>query len=177
MPLVDKRYAEALVDAAEDAKALDVTQVELEIFAQMYKEQPEFRKFLHTPEIGNEGKKKILIEIFKESKSIVLPFLELLIDKGRVSNIPKIFLEYIELADKRRNVLHMEIKIAAQVDDGQLARIKEKYRKEYNAVNVKATVTIEPELLGGVVVQIGDRVIDGSIRGRLKGLKDATIKM
>jgi F-type H+-transporting ATPase subunit delta len=49
--------------------------------------------------------------------------------------------------------------------------------KEYDATDVKTTISIEPELLGGIVVQIGDRVVDGSIKGRLKGLRDTTTKM
>jgi len=177
MPLVDKRYAEALVDVAENNNSLDATQVELGIFAEMYIQQPEFRSFFHAPEIGNEEKKNTLKNIFNGSTSTVLPFLQLLLDKGRISNLPGIYKEYIEISDKRKKVLHLEISTAAAIDDLQLAKIKEKYRKEYSATDVKATITVEPKLLGGIVIQIGDRVIDGSIKGRLKGLKDATMKM
>ena len=177
MPLVDKRYAEALVDVAETNNSIDATQIELEVFAKTYSQQPEFERFFHAPEIGNKQKKIALKNIFKDSKSIVFPFLQLLIDKGRISNLPGIYKEYVEIADKRKKTLQLEIRTAAALDDAQLGKIKEKYRIEYNATDVKITITVEPDLLGGIVVQIGDRVIDGSIKGRLKGLKDTIIKM
>lgn len=177
MPLVDKRYAEALVDVAESKNSLAETQEELKTFAEAYASIPEFGSYFHSPEIGRDEKKGTLKMFFKDSDSELLPFLLLLADKGRLANLPGIYNEYVEIADKRKKVLHLEVKVAAAIDDGQLDRIKEKYRKEYGATDVKATVTIDPELLGGIVIQIGDRVIDASIKGRLKGLKEATVKM
>lgn len=176
MPLVDKRYAEALVDVAEKNNSLETTQVELRVFAQMYSQQPEFRRFFNAPEIGNKEKKDALKKIFNDSNSIVLPFLQLLLDKGRINNLPGIFREYVDIADKRKNVLHLHIKTAVAIDEAQLEKIKEKYKAEYNAAKDKTTITVDPELIGGIVVQIGDRVIDGSIKGRLKGLKEAIEK-
>jgi F-type H+-transporting ATPase subunit delta len=134
-------------------------------------------RFFLAPEIGKEEKKNTIKDMFKGSKSIILPFLELLIDKDRISSLPGIYDEYVDIADKRKKVLNMKITTFAAIDDTQLGKIKEKYKKEYNATDVKATISIEPELLGGIVVQIGDRVIDGSIKGRLEGLKAATTKM
>jgi len=177
MPLVDKRYAEALVDVAESKNAIGEVQEELKTFAEAYSTLPEFRNFYHSPEIGNDEKRNTLKMVFKDSNSILLPFLQLLIDKGRIVNLPGIYNEYVEIADKRKKVLHLEVKVAAAIDDGQLEKLKEKYRKEYNATDVKVSVTIDKDLLGGIVIQIGDRVIDASIKGRLQGLKEATVKM
>lgn len=177
MPLVDKRYAEALVDVAESNNSLDKVQEDLKIFAEAYSTMPELRSFFRSPEVGNDEKKNTLKKVLKDSSTILLPFLLLLVDKGRLGNLSGIYSEYVDIADKRKKVLHLEVKVAATIDDSQLNRIKEKYRKEYSATDVKVNVTIVPELLGGVVIQIGDRVIDASIRGRLQGLKEATVKM
>jgi ATP synthase, F1 delta subunit len=177
MPLVDKRYAEALVDVAETNNALEKVQEELRLFAESYSTLPEFRSFFRTPEIGNDEKRNTLKMLLKDSSTILLPFLLLLIDKGRLVNLPGIYSEYVDLADKRKKVLHLEVRVAAAIDDGQLSRIKEKYKKEYGATDVKANITVDPGLLGGIVIQIGDRVIDASIKGRLQGLKEATVKM
>jgi len=178
MPLVDRRYAEALADAAEEKNVLEATKEDLAVFAGMYCNDSEVKKFFMAPEIERNDKKNILKNIFKDKpQTLLLPFLQLLIDKGRIKNIPGIYKEFVAIADKRKKVLHMEIKSATAIDDAQLARLKEKYQKEYNAAYVEASITVEPELLGGIVVQIGDKVIDGSIKGRLQGLKDATISM
>jgi F-type H+-transporting ATPase subunit delta len=177
MPSVDNRYAEALVDVAEMNKSLDATQEELGVFAEMYSKQPDFARFFLAPEIGKKEKKDALRNMFNGSDNIILPFLQLLIDKGRISNLLGIYKAYIDIANKRKKVLNMEIRTFAIIDDTQINKIKEKYMKEYDATDVKITISIEPTLLGGVVVQIGDRVVDGSIKGRLKGLRDTTTKM
>lgn len=178
MPLVDRRYAEALADAAEEKNILEDTQKDLAVFTEIYNNDSEVKKFFLTPEVEMNYKKNIVKNIFKDNQqSLLLPFIQLLIDKGRIKNIPGIYKEFISIADKRKNVLHLEIRTATAIDNAQLNRLKEKYRKEYKATDVKANVTVEPELLGGIVIQIGDKVIDGSIRGRLQGLKDATISM
>lgn len=178
MPLVDRRYAEALADAAEEKNALEATKEDLAVFTGMYNTEAEVKKFFMAPEIEMNDKKNIVKNIFKDNQqSLLLPFLQLLIDKGRIRNISGIYKEFVAIADKRKKVLHIEIRTAAAIDDKQLDRLKEKYGKEYNATDVKANVTVEPELLGGIIVQIGDKVIDGSLKGRLQGLKDATINM
>lgn len=177
MSSVDKRYAEALVDAAELAESLDPTQSELGAFVELYNQQPEFMSFFLTPEIGKKEKKNALGNIFTGSNSILLSFLQLLIDKGRISNLPGIYNEYVQIADKRKKVINLTIRTFATLDDSQLNKIIKKYMKEYAAADVKTTIRVEPELLGGIVVQIGDKVIDASIKGRLKGLSDSTTKM
>lgn len=177
MPLVDKRYAEALVEVAENNNTIETAKDELGLLADMYVKQPEIASFFQSPEIGKEDKKKSLVKIFEGSTSKVLPFLELLIDKDRIKNLPDIFKEFVEISDRRKKVLHMDIFAAAPVSDELLNKVMEKYKKEYNATQVKVSVTIEAELIGGIKVKIGDRVIDGTIKGRLEGLKDATLKM
>lgn len=177
MSSVDKRYAEALVDAAEAKGKMDTSQSELTVFVEIYSKQPEFKEFFLSPEIGKREKKNVLNRIFNGADSIVLPFIQLLIDKDRISNLPEICKEYVEIADKRRRILNLTVRTFSPIDDMQLNKIIEKYMKEYDATEIKTTVSIEPELLGGIIVHIGDRVIDGSVKGRLNGLREATIKM
>lgn len=177
MSAVERRYAEALVDAAESKESIDEVQSELRVFADLYSKHPDFTSFFLSPEIGKKEKKGALKVMLDGSRSIVLSFLQLLIDKDRMHNLQGIYNEYVDIADKRKKVLDLKIKTFAAIDDAQLEKIKEKYMKEYDASHVKTTVSIESELLGGIVVQIGDRVIDGSVKGRLKGLKDTTTKM
>jgi F-type H+-transporting ATPase subunit delta len=177
MASIDKRYAEALVDVAELNGSLDAAQSELGIFVELYDKQPEFVRFFISPEIGKEEKKITLKSIFNEPESITLTFIQLLIDKDRFKNLPGIYKEYVDLAEKRKRVLNLKIRSFASIDEAHLDKIKEKYMKEYNASDLKTTISIEPALLGGIVVQIGDRVIDGSIKSRLNGLRDITTKM
>ncbi|HEY9062590.1 MAG TPA: F0F1 ATP synthase subunit delta [Pseudobacteroides sp.] len=177
MPLVDRRYAEALVEIADEAGDMDRFQNELAQITGIYKDQQDFRLFLINPEVKIDTKKDILNNIFSKSlKPEIFKFLMLLLDKGRIRNLPGINGEFIKLADNRRNTLNITIISAAKLEEDQVARIKEKYGKEYRASRVKANIEIDQSLIGGVKVKIGDKVIDGSVKGRLESIKELLIK-
>jgi F-type H+-transporting ATPase subunit delta len=172
MPLVDRRYAEALVEIADKANAIDEFQNDLTEVAEIFGHQQEFRLFLINPEVKIDTKKEILKSIFsKNLRPELLKFLLLLLDKGRIRYLPGINMEFIKLADNRRNTLNITIISAAKLEDAQIMKIKEKYGKEYKAACVKATLETDQSLIGGVKVKIGDKVIDGSVKGRLESIK------
>ncbi len=172
MPLVDKRYAEALVEIADKANAIDEFQHELMEIIGIYKDQQDFRLFLNNPEVKIDTKKGTLKNIFsKDLRPEILNFLLLLLDKDRIKHLPGINDEFIKLADIKRNTLNMTIISAAELDESQIIKIKEKYGKLHNATSVKASVEIDQSLIGGVKVKIGDKVIDGSVKGRLESIK------
>lgn len=173
MPLVEKRYAEALVDIAAQAAALDEYQQQLGTIAGLFGGQPEFRVFLLNPEVKSEDKKRAIKSIFSgKIENELFNFLMLLIDKGRIGYLKGISREFEKLADERKNVLNMTIISALPLDKDQIDQISEKYRKLYNAYSVKAVVETDKGLIGGVKVKIGDKVIDGSVKGRIEGLKE-----
>lgn len=177
MPLVEKRYAEALVDIAVRNGALDSYQNELLEVADLFSTNEEFRVFLLNPEIKNEYKKSTLGKIFeKEIAGNLLNFMLLLLDKKRMNIFPGIVEEYIKLADKERNVLKMDIVSAGPLSDEQVDKIKEKYRSAYGAVDIRVNLSVDPSLLGGVKIIVGDKVIDGTVKGRLENLKDILVK-
>ena len=80
--------------------------------------------------------------------------------------------EFIRLADIKQNTLNMTIISAAELDESHILRIKEKYQKIYNAASVRANMEIDKSLIRGVMLKIGDKVIDGSVRGRLESIKE-----
>ncbi|KNY28511.1 F0F1 ATP synthase subunit delta [Pseudobacteroides cellulosolvens] len=173
MPLIDKRYAEALVEIADNANAIDEFQHELVEIIGIYKDQQDFRLFLNNPEVKIDTKKETLKSIFsKDLRPEILNFLLLLLDKDRIKHLPGINDEFIKLADIKRNTLNMTIISAAELDELQITKIKEKYGKLYSATSVKASVEIDQSLIGGVKVKIGDKVIDGSVKGRLESIKE-----
>lgn len=176
MPLVEKRYAEALVDLSVENGETDDYRSKLKMLAELYESQQEFQWLLLTPEISMEVKKETIIKILGVKPGDKLAnFVMLLIDKGRIKFLPSIFKEFDRLADIRRNVLNMTILSASPLIGMQIDLLKTKYRKEYNASAVNAQVQVDKSLIGGVKVIIGDRVIDGSVRGRLKTLNQLII--
>lgn len=177
MPLVEKRYAEALVDLSVENGETDSYRDKLKMLAALYDSQQEFQWLLLTPEIGNEVKKETVVKLLgSQPEDKLANFIMLLIDKGRIKFLPGIFKEFDRLADLRKNVLTMTILSASPLTEMQIDLLKSKYRKEYNASAVNVEVQLDKSLIGGVKVIIGDRVIDGSVRGRLETLNKLIIE-
>lgn len=176
MPLVEKRYAEALIDISIKEGALDIFQDELQAIVGIYDNHPDLKRFLLSHEIKPIIRKEALQKLFSgQIRPKMLSFLMFLLDKGRISCLPLILKEYVKLADEKRNTLKIAVISPAPLDEIQLERIKEKYRVMYNASSVKAVLQIDRSLIGGIKVKIGDKIYDSSLKGRLESLKELLI--
>jgi F-type H+-transporting ATPase subunit delta len=177
MALVEKRYAEALVNISVEKNMIEKHQEELGLVADLYSSQENFKNFLLNPETDINTRKDLLRNVFKgRIQDEILSFLLLLLDKGRIKYLQGIFDEYVRLAEEKQNILSMDIMAAAPLQSSQVESIKEKFRRLYKASSVKASVIIDESLVGGVRVQIGDKLMDGSIKGRLKELQGILLK-
>lgn len=171
MPLVENRYAEALMKLSQDN--IEGVRQELEGLVFIYNSNQEFRNFLADPTIKADKKQTAIRNIFTDRLSKnMLNFLLLLIDKHRINNLQEIYNQFVRLANEKSNVLDMKIITAEPLTEQQLLGIKEKFRNKYNAVAVKSEEIIDPSIIGGIKVIIGDRVYDGSIKGRIESLTE-----
>lgn len=173
MPLIERRYAEALVGISSERETLEEYQNELHSIVDIYDNQFEFRLFLLNPEIRTDTKKKFLQETFEgRINDKLLNFLMLLLDKDRVKLLPGILDEFTRLVDRQRNILSIKIISAIPLEKAQVMDIEEKYKAMYGAGAVKSITQTDMELIGGVKVIIGDKVYDRTIKGRLASLKE-----
>jgi F-type H+-transporting ATPase subunit delta len=177
MPLVEKRYAEAIVNMSVQAGATEAFREELENVVHIYKEQTDLRFLLSNPEMGIEAKKDTIRKLFTvHLRTELLNLLLLLIDKGRIKFLPGIFEEFVAMADKRKNVLGMTIISVDPLEDSQINLIKEKFKVMFKASEVKVSTQLDKTKIGGVQVKIGDKLYDGTVKGRLEGLKEFILK-
>lgn len=172
MSLIEKRYAEALINVAVGANALDAFQNDLAAVSDIYVNMPEFRDFLLNPENETSVRKEMVRKAFSVSlRKESLNFVLLLLDKGRVGFLPGISKEFASLADARRRVLNLTVMSALPLSKEQLDSIGRKYSSLYGAASVKINTMIDKNLVGGVKVAVGDKLTDGTVRGRLQDLK------
>jgi F-type H+-transporting ATPase subunit delta len=99
-------------------------------------------------------------------------FLLLLVENGRLGVLPEIRDLFEELRREHEGVLEVEVTSAFPMDEAQLAQLRQKLQAKYGR-QVQASVSVEPELIGGVRVKIGDEVLDASVRGKLQGMASA----
>ena len=174
MSTVTGRYAKALLDLAISGHAVDEYRDELEAVSRIVKAESGLNAFLLSPRKDLIAKKNMLAHVFGGSiRKNILNFLFLLLEKGRMESLPGIYSDYAEMSDTYRNIITVSVTTALPLSRAQTDSIGEKFRALYHGSSVKITVETDPSLIGGVKVAVGDRLYDGTVKGKLKKMRAA----
>ncbi len=167
-----RRYAGALFAAARGADIIDLVESDLGLITYSIESMPDLKVALEHPLIPRGRKKEIAREVFSgKVEAITLNFLDLLMDKRREAIIQDVELEYVQLANAFRGVTSATVTSAVPLAADELSALKAKL-EEFTGKKVNLQLDEDSSLIGGVVIRIGDRIIDGSVRGYLASLKD-----
>jgi F-type H+-transporting ATPase subunit delta len=163
-------YARALFQAAQDAGRVDGVAGDLAALASAMDEVPELRAFLRNPQIEPTGKAAVLEQLAADADELVRNFVRLAAEKGRAGEIPEISTELAALVARAQNRLAVELTTAHELSDDEATSIVQAIEKA-SGRTVEATRTVDPGLIGGIVLQVGSHRADGSVRGRLERLR------
>ena len=163
-------YARALFEAAKEQGRVSRVREELADFVATVRDVPELRNLLRNPQLDPRARRAALEDVLGDSDDLVRNFLLLTAEKGRSGQIEDIHREFERLvaADERR--LRVELTTATELSDEDASRIV-KQIEEASGWTVEATRKVDPELVGGVVLQAGSLRLDASVRGRLQRLR------
>jgi len=171
--LVANVYSEALFDVAIEENKVDQLFEELKQVTDLFKEFPEFFELFKTPKISIEDKKKTIEEVFGgKISSEMMNFLKIVLDKRRSSAIHSIKNEFDEKVFTHKGIEKATVESAVALDDAQLKELEEKLSAMTGKV-IQLKNNINPEVVGGLLLRVGDKVVDGSIRKRLNDMKDS----
>ncbi|MBC7074569.1 MAG: F0F1 ATP synthase subunit delta [Syntrophomonadaceae bacterium] len=169
---VARRYAEAFFGIAQGAQKIEDYQQELEYVVQVIDEVENLKEYFGHLLIPAKEKKEVVRKIFAERISqTTLNFLLLIIDKRRESYIGLIAEEYKLLADEARNITKAELVSAQEISDEEIKSLSEALSAT-TGKTVQLKPTVDPSLLGGVKIRIGDQIIDGTVTKKLEILKE-----
>ena len=164
-------YAESLFRLASAEEVAERVEEELHEVERLYKDNPEMKEFINNPRVKAEGKKDALVELLGDKLSrITLNHMHLLIDQERGRMLPKVAEEYYRLAGEARAKVTAEVVTAVPISDGirdQLGATLKKLTKK----DVYMRTRVDESILGGAVVRVGDKVLDGSVRSKLNQLR------
>jgi len=163
-------YARALFQAAQDAGRIDEVAGDLAALANAMDDVPELRAFLRNPQIEPTGKADVLDQLAGDADELVRNFVRLAAEKGRAGDIPEISAELEALVARAQNRLAVELTTAHELSDDEATSIV-KAIETASGRTVEATRTVDPSLIGGIVLQVGSHRADGSVRGRLERLR------
>lgn len=170
MAVAQRLYARALFEAAQEADRLDAVSADLAALAATLAEVPELRAFLRNPQIDPAGKADVLQQISADADELVRNFVRLVAEKGRGGELAEMNTELEVLVARSQNRLAVELTTSYELTDKEARSIVAKIEKA-SGRKVEATRTVDPSLIGGLVLQIGSHRADGSVRGRLERLR------
>jgi F-type H+-transporting ATPase subunit delta len=168
-------YARALFQAALEQDKLDPVREQLAEFADAVSENRELQVFLFSPYFSTEEKKDGLDRALTDVDPVVENFLKLLIEKHRTPVIFRIRAEYDQLWEEVNKLLPVEITSAVELSEATVRQLGDRI-SEQTGRRVELSSHVEPEILGGIVVQVGNSVLDASIRNRLEQLRRQVAK-
>ncbi|HEX9779715.1 MAG TPA: ATP synthase F1 subunit delta [bacterium] len=169
---VAARYAEALAETALREKRLDETAAELARLARLMREEPGLASLLADPGVPAGEKSALLERVFGGAwPELVRAFVRMLIELGRVEALPEIADALGEFADRAKGLVRVVVRSAHPVSGRTLERLRALLSREQGG-QVELSTEPAPELIGGLQIVLGHRVIDGSVRRRIDDLRE-----
>jgi F-type H+-transporting ATPase subunit delta len=170
MPVAQRMYARALYEAALERERVDVARAELGELARAMESSPELAAFLSNPQLDPGAKASVLEEITTGADPVVRNFVRLVASKGRAGQLRTIAEEYEAIVDREQGRLAVELTTAYELDDREAAAIVSKI-EHASGRTVEASRSVDPDLIGGMILQAGSLRVDASVRGRLDRLR------
>jgi len=181
---IDGTYASALYTAAAKTNALDIASKALASLGQVLKSDPKLGVILHAPTLSKKDKGDIIAELERhtggqDKSKIVVQFMETLAENNRLGLLEGICEKFSVLMGASRGEMELIITSAQKVDDKMIKRVEAAIAKsEYSqGKKLKVVTKVKPDILGGLIVEIGERTIDYSVASKMlkmnKMLQDA----
>ena len=174
MAVAPRMYARSLFQAAKETGKLELVHAELGEFVAAVEHVPELRALLANPEIDRDERSAALREILADADELLRNFVLLLSEKGRTAQLPEVYREFDALVAAEAGRLNVELTTAYELSDEEAASIVEKI-EQTSGRTVEATRSVDPALIGGIVLQVGSHRLDASVRGRLARLRQELV--
>lgn len=164
-----KRYAQAVFQIALERNELDAWLTELRAIAATMSD-PQLLSVLGNPRIRLEQKRQLIDQAVPEVSQLARNLVYLLSARGRLAIIGALAQEYQRLVDAHRGIEHAEVVTAVALEEGDLKRLTSRLSSLLGK-EVVVSARVEPDIIGGLIARIGDRLLDGSTRSQLVALK------
>jgi F-type H+-transporting ATPase subunit delta len=168
--VAQRMYARALFQAAREEGRLEAVAADLAELARAVDEIPELRAVLRNPEIDPPEKGALLDQLTAGADELVRNFVRLVAEKGRAAELSEMSTELEALVAREQNRLAVELTTAYELSDDEARSIIDKIQQA-SGRSVEASRSVDPDLIGGIVLQVGSFRADGSVRGRLERLR------
>ncbi|MCM8750176.1 ATP synthase F1 subunit delta [Thermomicrobiaceae bacterium CFH 74404] len=168
---VAKRYAQAAFEIAKAHNALEHWERDLQAFRSALQEDT-LLEFFDNPAIPFEAKAQVLSELFpaEGEQRYIRNLITLLLERGRLHQLPDVVEAFHEFVLQERGVVRAEAITAVELAPEEIERLQQRLRQALGR-EVQLSVRVDPDVIGGIIIRIGDEVIDASVRTQLQALR------
>jgi F-type H+-transporting ATPase subunit delta len=163
-------YARALFEVAQERAQLDVIREQLAQFVDAFDTDRHLGSFFFSPSFSPDEKKDGLGRMLEGAEATFLSFLETLIERHRMPELFRIRTHYEELWEAEMKLLPVEVTSAVVLDEAVVTEIGDRIRAQ-TGNKIELTSVVDPDILGGIVLRVGDFVLDASVRNSLSQLR------
>jgi F-type H+-transporting ATPase subunit delta len=163
-------YARSLFEVAQEQQKLDLVREQVGQFADALQDSRELQVFFFSPYFSTQEKEDGLDRAVTGADPVVQNFLKLLIENHRMPVVFRIRRAYDVLWEEENQLLPVEVTSAVELDEGTVRQIGDRI-SEQTGRRVDLSSRVEPDILGGIVVRVGNSVLDASVRNRLENLR------
>lgn len=169
--VVAKRYAEALFQLATEKNIEEQLISELGTVKQVFEQDEKLLEFLNHPRVAFDKKKELIDEAFKSFDQTILNTLKLLVERHRINQIVAIVDQYQNFYNEAKGVATATVYSARPLTDDEKASLEASFKKRVQKESITFINEVDPSLIGGVKIRVGNTIYDGSISGKLNRLK------
>ncbi|HXW21142.1 MAG TPA: F0F1 ATP synthase subunit delta [Roseiarcus sp.] len=167
------RYALALFSLAQEGRSTGEVAAALNAFDGLIAESPDLARLVRSPVFSAEEQIKALDVILSQAgiSGVAAKFIKLVAAKRRLFAVHDMIADYQKLYDAERGVTRAEATVAAPLSDDHVAALKEALREATHGKQVEVKVKVDPTIIGGLIVKLGSRMIDGSLKTKLNAIR------
>ncbi|MFC4558075.1 F0F1 ATP synthase subunit delta [Virgibacillus kekensis] len=169
--VVAKRYADALFQLGSEKAATDVLVEEFRTVKDIFQDDKKLQAFLQHPRISNEKKKQFIDEVFKSFSKDVVNTLKILIERHRIGLITSIVDFFVQLVNDAQGIAEATVYSVRELSDTEKEQLQNTFAKRFNKKAIKLENVVDPSIIGGIKVRVGNTIYDGTISGKLQRIE------
>ncbi|QKY70477.1 F0F1 ATP synthase subunit delta [Lentibacillus sp. CBA3610] len=169
--VVANRYAEALFQLGDEKGILEQLASEFHVLKSIFDENEQLAPFLEHPRVNNDRKKAFIDEVFQGFSNDVINTMKLLITRDRIGLVPSITDHFTRMVNDVKGIAEAKVYSVRELSDDERKQLEETFAKRFNKQAVKIQTIVDPSVLGGIKLQIGNTIYDGTISAKLRRIE------
>ncbi|ALX49891.1 F0F1 ATP synthase subunit delta [Lentibacillus amyloliquefaciens] len=169
--VVASRYAEALFQIGNEKGTLEQLVEESHVLKSVFNENDQIVEFLEHPRVNKDKKSQFLDDVFQSFSDDVLKTLKLLASRHRVTLVPSIIDHFNQMVNDVKEIAEAKVYSVRELSESEKEQLEKSFAKRFNKQAIKLETVVDPSIIGGIKLQIGNTIYDGTISGKLKRIE------